>query len=127
MLPLSLTQYQDLSSVLKRLIFVLSPNITFFQSSTVQSLWIVAKQSLSRTFFYDKQGFGIFLQALNPTTLKAFRSMLLQNPTSLFNLNTFAPSIAISNPPTVTKRIASRFSQAVRISLWPCCGNSKLL
>jgi hypothetical protein len=124
---MSLTQYQDLPLTLKQLIFVSSLNTTLFQSSTIQSLWIVAKQSFSHTFPCDKQGFGIFSQALKPTSLKAFRNVLSQNPTSLSTLNTFAASIAISSPPTMTKRTISRFPKVVRISRQLHCSNSKLL
>ena len=85
-------------------------------STLYEFLQIVA----SHIFFCDKQGLGIFSQALNPTSLKANRKVLSQKPTSL-------PYTVVSSRPTVTKRIARRLSEVVRIFGTPRFGNSKLL
>jgi hypothetical protein len=78
-------------------------------------------------FFCDKQGLGIFSQALNPASLNADRKALSQKRIFLSSLNTFAAYTAVSNPPTVTKRIARRLCEVVRIFGTPHFGNSKLL
>ena len=78
------------------LILVSSEKITFFQSSTVQSLWLIAKSNLFLLCLAERRGFFFFTTAFKPALLRHLLTVCGERDVLVMSLSSLVTWTAFS-------------------------------